>query len=137
MTDNNSDLNDLAKEWYRFAVRDFMVAKHLNETMYPKPIENICYQCQQSAEKFLKGFLISNRIIDPPKTHDLIQLRTMCAEINEKFEEVRDICQRLTRYGVQPRYPNEIEILESDAEAALQNAREMIEFYKSQGIDLE
>jgi len=72
---NSND--DLVKEWYRFAMMDFSAATHLNNTMCPKPLEIICYHCQQSAEKFLKGFLISNSI-EPPKTHDLQELCEMC-----------------------------------------------------------
>jgi len=128
--------DDLVKEWYRFAMRDFAVAKHLFDTMYPKPLEIICYQCQQSAEKFLKGFLISNEI-EAPRTHDLIELYRICAKININFEKLRDLCEKLTRYGSQPRYPEEIEVSESDAETALQNAQELIEFYKSQNIEIE
>jgi len=127
---------DLAKEWYEFAMTDFATAKHLYDTMHPKPLKIICYHCQQSAEKFLKGFLISNEI-EAPRTHDLVQLRIMCVKINEKFEELESACKILNRYGVQPRYPRETEVLESDAEAAVQNVQELIEFYKSQGIELE
>ena len=128
MTDNR---NDLVKEWYRFAMMDLNAATTLNQYMEPKPLEIICYHCQQSAEKMLKGFLISNSI-DPPKIHDLQLLRIMCVEINNDFEELYDICKDLTPYGVQPRYPNEIEVSETDVETAIQNVQTMIEFFETQ-----
>jgi len=53
MTNNN---DDLVKEWYRFAMMDLNTANYLCG-MYPKPIEIICYNCQQSAEKMLKDQL--------------------------------------------------------------------------------
>ncbi|WP_200800676.1 HEPN domain-containing protein [Carboxydothermus pertinax] len=44
------------------------VAKYLMN-MIPKPSNIICYHCQQSAEKYLKGFIALNggQIL---KTHD-------------------------------------------------------------------
>lgn len=39
------------QKWFEMAVTDLGVAKHLNETYYPKPLEIICYHCQQAAEK--------------------------------------------------------------------------------------
>lgn len=43
------------KEWLEFAKMDLDAAKHLNDTFYPKPLQIICYHCQQSAEKALKA----------------------------------------------------------------------------------
>jgi HEPN domain-containing protein len=123
--------DDVAQDWYRFSMMDLISAKHLC-SLHPKPLEIICYHCQQSAEKLLKGFLVSNGI-DPPKTHDLIDLRIMCSKINEKFEELKEICKSLNPYSIQPRYPNEIEILETDAEKALQDIQAMVDFFKEQG----
>ena len=34
---------------------DLGVAKHLNSQYHPKPLEIICYHCQLSAEKAIKG----------------------------------------------------------------------------------
>jgi len=131
MTDNN---NDLVREWYKFAMRDLDSAKHLCN-MHPKPLEIICYLLQQSAEKMLKGFLVANEI-EPPKTHDLQKLLKICADISDSFEILYDVCKDLNPYGVQPRYPNEIEVLEIDVENALKNIQTMIEFFEKQGIDL-
>ena len=49
----------ILKEWAEFARMDFLAAKHLYEHMHPKPLEIICYHCQQAIEKLLKGVLIS------------------------------------------------------------------------------
>ena len=132
MTNNN---DDLVKEWYRFAMMDLSAAKLLYDTMQPKSIEIICYHCQQSAEKILKGYLISNGI-DAPKTHDLQLLCEMCMKINGDFKDLKDVCQELNPYGVQPRYPNEIEVSETDDEKALKNVQTMIDFFEAQGISI-
>lgn len=92
-----------AKEWRRFAEMDLMSAEYLLK-MRPVPIEIICYHCQQSAEKYLKGYLVLHGM-NPPKTHDLNQLQKLCANISDSFSDIADHCSDLTAYGVQPRYP--------------------------------
>lgn len=52
---------------------ELMSAEYLLK-MHPMPIGIICYHCQQSAEKYLKGFLVLHGM-SPPKTHDLNQLQ--------------------------------------------------------------
>jgi len=58
----------------------------------------------------------------------------MCIDINKGFEDLEDVCDKLNPYGVQPRYPNEIEVFETDVEKALQSVQAMIEFLETQGI---
>ena len=51
------DNDKIYSEWFEFAKCDLESAKFL-VSMYPKPIEIICYHCEQSAEKiekFVKG----------------------------------------------------------------------------------
>ena len=45
------------QRWLDFAENDLAVAKHLLETFHPKPLEIICYHCQQAAEKAIKSRL--------------------------------------------------------------------------------
>ena len=113
--------NDVIKEWFVFAKRDLDTAKHLYEHMQPRPLEIICYHCQQSAEKALKGLLISKSVV-APRTHDLTVLCVLCMENGGDLNSVFDLCSDLTLYGVQPRYPYEIEIKQETCESALENA---------------
>ncbi len=46
-----------AQEWIRFAEMDLGSAEYLLN-MHPTPVEVICYHCQQSAEKYLKGYIV-------------------------------------------------------------------------------
>ena len=68
---------------------------------------------EQAAEKVLKGYLIHHDV-EPPKTHDLRLLCKMCADFEKSFDEISQSCINLTAYGVQTRYPFEIEILDSE-----------------------
>ncbi|CCJ34472.1 HEPN domain-containing protein [Caloramator australicus] len=47
---------DIANEWFEFAEMDLNSAKFLLN-MHPKPLEIICYHCQQSAER-IKNFVL-------------------------------------------------------------------------------
>ena len=121
--------NPESLDWYRFARMDFQSAKTLDEHSYPKPLEIVCYLSEQCVEKMLKGFLVSNSI-NPPRTHDLPLLCDMCIEIDDRFRDLSDICEFLTLYGVQPRYPNELNIIDEDANRALRYVRIILDFYE-------
>jgi HEPN domain-containing protein len=114
-------------EWFQFADMDMKTAEYI-QGMRPQPLEIICYHCQQSAEKNLKGYLIFNGTIELPKTHDLTNLNDMCQDIDKRFIEIERACDVLTRYGVQPRYPREIGVTVNDALKALEYARQVRDF---------
>ena len=115
------------KEWMEFARMDFLAAKHLYEHMYPKPLEIICYHCQQAIEKLLKGVLIS-RGVTIRKTHDLGLLAEMLQEYTEVDEKYLEICDDLTPYGVKIRYPQELFIEEYHVKKALEETQELYDW---------
>ena len=127
------DKTNIVKRWCDFASDDLITAKYLLG-LYPLKLEIICYHCQQSAEKILKAFLI-DKSIDPPRTHDLKLLRRMCKEIDEDFNDINDACVRLTAYGVQPRYPMEVDLNEEDMRQAIKDAEYIMSFI-SKRLDL-
>ena len=120
------DIDEYALEWFRFADIDLSAAEHLTG-MHPLPLEIICYHCQQSAEKYLKGFLFYNGE-KPPKTHEIDRLCDMCSVFDSRFNDIYDECVALTQYGVQPRYPYEMSINECHMEQALAFARTIRDF---------
>ena len=113
-------------EWLNYAKMDFKTAEHLL-TLHPLPLEIICYHCQQAAEKYLKGYLVFEGTIEPPKTHDLVLLNIDCMKIDTRFNSISRACEVLTRYSVQPRYPNEMEITETEMKKALAYARQILD----------
>ena len=119
--------NKIILDWFNFADMDLDSAEYLS-TMQRQPLEIICYHCQQSAEKFLKGFLIFNGIEEPPKIHNLVTLCDMCEKFDSCFTEIIKQCSVLTLYGVQPRYPNEIIVENSDMKKALEYANQIKNF---------
>ena len=120
--------NKFIYEWFVFADNDLIVAEHIAKTLCPQPLEIICYHCQQSVEKYLKGFLVFNGIEEPPKIHNLMILCEMCFKFDPVFESIATKCSALNAYGVQPRYPDEIHIDEELMRQALSYAKDIKNF---------
>ena len=120
---------DIAEEWFKIAEADLASANYL-QNMKPVPVEIICYHCQQSAEKFLKGYLafLGMEII---KTHDLVHLNKCVLEHDEEFRAFENDCQMISDYAVTARYPFPVDIDKSDMSLALQGASRIKQFVLS------
>jgi len=115
-------------EWFRFADRNLGIAEHLEATYHPKPLEDICFNCHQSAEKYLKGYLIYHSSAMPPRTHNLMELSALCAVYDGCFKELAKACSSLNLYAISPKYPQEIYIDEALMKKALRYAAEIKAF---------
>ena len=112
---------EFVAEWFRYAFMDFDNAKFLFENRYPPPLEIICYHCQQSAEKYLKGILVSYDI-EPEKTHDLNKLIVNLKNFIDIPSDIDDYAESLTHLAIKTRYPNAIFIDEDITKTALAQA---------------
>lgn len=109
------------KEWYDMAVMDLGVAKHLEATYYPKPIEIICYHCQQSAEKSIKALIMYyGAKSGMPKLHDLSFLLNQIKNKVNIEDKYYDYADTLSPYGVSVRYPNELFLEQRHVKEAIQ-----------------
>lgn len=117
------------KEWVNYSEKDYIAAQFLMTAANP-PIEIICYHCQQSAEKLLKAFLIKNDII-PSRTHDLNLLVNECVKIENTISILKKECNRLNDFGVNTRYPNNMDLELEDAKIALKDAEKIKEYILS------
>jgi len=118
---------DITNEWLQIAYDDYDSAKFLYDNKIPKPLEIICYHCQQSAEKSLKAFICAHDI-DIPKTHEVKRLCMQCSEIDDSFTALFDDCEELEVYATETRYPLRIEIDDTHAERALKQSLRIYEF---------
>ena len=116
-------------EWVNYSEKDFIAAQFLMTATNP-PIEIICYHCQQSAEKLFKAFLIKNDII-PSRTHDLNLLVNECVKIENTISILKKECNRLNDFGVNTRYPNNMDLELEDAKIALKDAEKIKEYILS------
>ncbi|MBR4656372.1 MAG: HEPN domain-containing protein [Oscillospiraceae bacterium] len=125
-----SDQQEEYKEWLAFAKIDYESAKYLNGApFHPRPLNVICYHCQQAAEKAAKALIVYfGSQGGMPKLHDiqflLGQVRNLVKERKGIVieESLMDIAESLSKYGVAPRYPNEIEVDEEKTKKALKDA---------------
>jgi len=120
--------NRLIEDWYRFAHEDVEAARELaNRGMY---YHQTCLLCQQSAEKYLKAYLLSMGW-KLAKTHELSQLLGECTSYDDTFQELYPPCERLNKYIVAGRYPGDLPFDSTtgeDARRALEAALEIENF---------
>jgi HEPN domain-containing protein len=93
----------IAQEWIEKADEDFEFA--LVNLQEGKPfIAQICFHFQQSAEKYLKGYIVA-KDLEFRKTHDLSMLLSICMSQNSAFEALVEECEYLNTFYVESRYP--------------------------------
>lgn len=112
--------DDIVKEWLNYANMDMISAQYLT-SLKPMPYEIICYHCQQTAEKLLKAYIIfhDGELL---RTHDLIELNSICCTYSKEFLNIIDNCINLNDYSVQVRYPyHQFDLEKSDVEQALKD----------------
>ena len=81
--------------------------------------------CQQAAELYLKGLLTLHGV-EPPRTHDLVNLWRRGVSVDQKVSPLEDSCRILTEYYIETRYPPEVKSYGRDkAEEAVKLASEV------------
>ena len=92
-------------DWVRKAEADLAAAHRLAEGEPPLP-DQMGFFCQQSAEKYLKAFLLAwNQV--PPRTHDVDVLVELCTALDPDFARLQPVVEGLTEFAVIFRYPEE------------------------------
>jgi len=66
--------------------------------------DQVCFHCQQSAEKYLKA-LLQELGLPVPRTHNLLALRTLLLPHHGFVRSLRRGLEFLSRFAVGPRYP--------------------------------
>ena len=91
------------REWVRKAESDFGLA---NEATNSARVyhDQVCFFCQQSAEKYLKA-LLEESALPIPKTHNLIGLYTLLHSHQRSLGPTRRGLLYLSDFAVDFRYP--------------------------------
>jgi HEPN domain-containing protein len=122
-------MNGDALEWFMKAEGDFEAAVTLAKKRSPKTFHVICFTCQQSAEKYLKGFLVENNVRFT-KTHALRrELLPLCEAVDQEFKLLGKFLGTLDPYAIEFRYPGE-KIEPSDVRTALDAAKKVRRFVR-------
>lgn len=129
MKDNNF-AEKKAEEWFRKADNDIKAAQIIIKEEQP-PTDTICFHCQQSAEKYLKGYF-TKKAQEFLKSHDLDYLLKLCVDIDKRFSRYREAALILNKYGIEPRYPADIPVYYSIEESmkAIELAKELVQFVR-------
>ena len=90
------------KDWFEHAFADMSAARILLQ--HGGNLAVVAMHVQQSAEKALKGYLIS-RGWKLKRTHDLVELLDRAARFDMEFEKYRSFCEEATAYFFEARYP--------------------------------
>lgn len=102
----------------RYAKEDYNLVQHLYRGDYnPKPLEIICYHCEQATEKAIKALIVDlGKQGGLPQKHDIDFLLGQIKNIlvNDRgisiTEEMRDWAEKMSVFAVNVRYPNEMQI---------------------------
>ncbi|MDP1547312.1 MAG: HEPN domain-containing protein [Anaerolineales bacterium] len=118
----------ISEEWVVKAEDDYRSAEALLYEIEVPVVDTACFHCQQSAEKYVKAFLVEHDI-DFPRNHNLMQLLELCLQADEDFLSIRMHLQSLEHYAVTIRYPGLTVPLEF-AEEAFQTASHIRTFVR-------
>ena len=121
-------LKDEIEQWLTIAESDFQAYKILASSEKPPTME-VCFHCQQCAEKYLKAFL-QERMVRFERTHNLTTLLDLCLPLDQEFEKLRRELERLENYSVAVRYPGAKVSLEI-AQEAFALAKKIREFVRT------
>lgn len=120
------NLQKLVLEWAAIAGENLLYAKDDMKADY-SPFHTVCFLCQGSGEKYLKGYLISKGW-KLEKIHDLVQLAKYAIKYDPNFDELFPPAEILNEYITAGRYPGDISfeaISKTDAEEAIVAAEQM------------
>lgn len=114
----------LPKDWFHKGGLDMKRAEILLENNDP---EGAAFHLQQAMEKYLKGYLIG-RGWKLERIHDLEDLLDYAVDYNKEFEVFRALCQEVTEYYIEERYPflMSSELTANEVRLKLKKAEEFI-----------
>ncbi len=92
-------------EWVRKAEDDRRVAIKLSRGREQFP-DQICFHCQQSAEKYLKA-LMEESSLTVPYAHNLVAFLPLLTPHHGSLRSLRRGLDFLTRFAVDTRYPGD------------------------------
>ncbi len=117
-----------AEDWMRHALSDLELAQiePKNAILY----SDLCFHCQQAAEKAIKAVLVHNQVRFP-NTHSIIYLLELLQELLDIAPLVIE-ASILSDYAVSVRYPGDAdEVTVDEWRTALKHACNVVEWARS------
>jgi HEPN domain-containing protein len=95
-------LPEIALEWLQKAEEDYGFAcVSIEGTDF---FSQICFHFQQAAEKYLKTFIVANRL-DFRAVHNLLELLEICKQKDPCIKDLEQACRFLNPFYIDTRYP--------------------------------
>ena len=114
-------MKQATREWLKKAEADFLAALDLaRRRKVPLP-DQVCFHCQQCAEKYVKARL-EEANVRIPKTHDLGELVKLALPFEPLWSALQPALQSLSNYAVAFRYPGH-EATKAEVKTALTNCK--------------
>lgn len=121
----------MTKQWLTYASRDLRAAQAILEMS--SEYKNIsAFNCQQSVEKAIKGFLVFNGV-RPPKSHSIKDLAKFVEDIDAQLAKKLAKADILTKYAVVYKYPDAEKkpLTMKQARSAIKLATDLYELLRS------
>jgi len=119
--------SELVNNWLLKADNDLKSAEH-ELTFEDAVTETICFHSQQTAEKYLKAYLIHLEI-PFKKTHEIGELITKCELKDSEIGSLKEEADTLTDYAVTVRYPDDYYVPPlSEAQEAYELAKKIKDY---------
>lgn len=99
-------MNPLTLEWVEKAEGDIITAQREYRARSHPNYDAACFHAQQTAEKYLKAWL-QEFGRDIPRIHNLVELVSLCIEIDGTFSVLEPELRGLDSYAVRTRYPGQ------------------------------
>lgn len=96
-------VSEIAREWLDKADEDLAFASQslgYNVNYFAQ----ICFHLQQSAEKYLKAFIVAYELDFRP-IHNLLELLEICRERQHEINKIEEECRYLNPFYIDTRYP--------------------------------
>lgn len=121
--------DDVLSQWIERSEEDFRLAQiALRQRKFPA-YNSVCFHAQQCAEKYLKAFLVRNKI-GFRKTHDLRDLRRQCVDVDRTFDLLTDSLLLLNQFSIDSRYPG-LPLTNEDAQEAIVAMKQVRTFVRA------
>ena len=119
----------LVKEWLWKGQKDVEDAEFLFKNN--RAVESISFHIHQSAEKYLKGFLIYNGW-NLEKIHDLVKLLEEAIKIDKSFNKFTKPLRKITNFYFESRYPvgYKVEYSKKELKDSLNKTKNLVKFIK-------
>lgn len=119
----------VVQEWFAQADLDLEQAEFLLKN--DRPLVYVAYFIQQTAEKYLKGFLISKGW-ELEKIHNLDKLLRECSKFDKAFLEFLPSFRKITRFYFEGRYPMtyKVKYTTKEIKQAINEVKNLVGFVK-------